>query len=317
MLLGAIGVVLALSEPTLPTDALTLQWRAPKGCPGAAEVERRVAVHAAGTSGSHSAVVVTAEVTQREHVFWVQLYLEGVSGVSRHELHSADCTVLVEATAFMAAVAMDPLAKALEPNKAEPSEAQATSPSVRHDDAVGSEVAATGSRVRGFASAQAGMAVGQLAPLGGQVGVSVGLLLPHVRLGADGTFWLPSESPLTVQDAPDAALRLQMWSAGAHACAIARLGPVELPVCGSAEAGLATGRSSGIADPKRSRRRWVAVGLGPGLAWSPVRWFALEAAADLVVALARPAFSIDGLGRVFRAPLASGRVRVGIQVRFP
>jgi len=64
-------------------------------------------------------------------------------------------------------------------------------------------------------------------------------------------------------------------------------------------------------------RPWVALRVGPALAWSPRPAFGLWLGFDVATAVFRPRFTIDALGPIYEAGVLSGRAFVAIETRFP
>jgi hypothetical protein len=91
----------------------------------------------------------------------------------------------------------------------------------------------------------------------------------------------------------------------------------ELLACAGLEIGAMIGSAVGITDPRTNAALWMAASPGAQLWFWTDRLFAIAIALEFPIPLARPRFSIDGVGVVYRAEPFSTRVHVGIEVRFP
>jgi hypothetical protein len=88
-------------------------------------------------------------------------------------------------------------------------------------------------------------------------------------------------------------------------------------VCGGGEIGQIRGEGFGVSVARRARATWAAVTAGAALLWVPLRWLAVGGGVDGVVALTRPSFVVDDVGRVHRPRPAGVRIHAGLEVRFP
>ncbi|MEM6997001.1 MAG: hypothetical protein AAF721_41240, partial [Myxococcota bacterium] len=124
--------------------------------------------------------------------------------------------------------------------------------------------------------------------------------------------------PRTGFAADRAGARIALFAAGARGCWVPTAGPVELPLCGGAEAGVIRGEPVGGRVINRQTQREAYVGaLGSfGLGWAPRPFFAVVARGELVVPLLRPGFAVGELV-AHQLPGASGRLFAGIEARFP
>src|SRR5690606_16160482 len=111
--------------------------------------------------------------------------------------------------------------------------------------------------------------------------------------------------------------RLLLAAGAVRGCGVPRWRQLEFPVCGGVELGLMRGVGRGVADPRPANDLWLALQLGPGLAWAPTRHLALTAGLDLLVALRRPGFHVAALPELARARPVGVRPMVGLEFRFP
>ena len=104
---------------------------------------------------------------------------------------------------------------------------------------------------------------------------------------------------------------------GARGCYVVPLSKVELPVCGGLQVGVLAGRAFGEGITKTPNSDvWMGLPLSAGVAWAPVRAFALAARVEAVVSLRRPGFHLNGVGDVHAADAVGARAVFGAEVRF-
>lgn len=178
----------------------------------------------------------------------------------------------------------------------------------------------SGARLRG-ALRLAGVADLGSGPLGtGGLSVTGALLGARWRAELSG-LWL---APRTARPDPtvDLGARISLFAAALRGCLTPKLGRTEVLACGGLEAGAVRGRGAGAqlgAAAAADTLPWLAVSVGPGLAYAPVPRLALTLQVDLVVPLLRPRFAVregDGYRDLFRGGAAAGRVALGLEVRF-
>lgn len=322
--MGSLGATLlgraapvAAGEPPLPAE---IRWEAPGGCPDRERVVEALHRHVAPDATTLTSVQVLAWVEATDDGYRLHVSISSEQGKTDRVMESGDCAVLAEATAFMTAVAMDPIVKSLESKSRRPPGETAPPPptprpSPRPEPSP--EPARRAERPRGFVLVEGGVSIGVLPRTAGTLRIAGGVVLPNARFGAGALHILAQDDPLELQLFPGAQVRLQLWTSEVHGCAVSHLGPVELPVCAAIELGAMLGRSQGIAQSRDDAQPWVAIAAGSGLQWAPSRWFAFGASVDAVVVALRPTFAIDGVGRVYRAPRAFARAQALVEARFP
>lgn len=128
------------------------------------------------------------------------------------------------------------------------------------------------------------------------------------------TYWFPRRE--TVSGDASAGAELDLWSGGARGCGVPRVGAaVQFPLCAGIELGPIRARGFGEPDPRDVRSWWVAVVLGPAVAWAPRPWLALWAGVEGSIALRRPGFTRPGGPALFRAAPVGVRVLGGLEFR--
>jgi len=337
------------SEPT-PADrvaaAVDLSWSAPASCPGAETVRRGIAALLASTTevSAASEVTVTATVTQGPTQFRLALEVVTPSGKTTKTTGGAQCEVLADATALIAAIAIDPSAvleatepppEEPEPDKPEPeqpkpepaaTEGEGEGEGEGRDDGTGERPAPEeGPRVapklpprvtlvRFAFRASGGLDVATLPGVSGGIGVLGAVLGANWRAELVGRVLFPRNGFVV----DDTGARIGLFTLGARGCWVPTVGPVEMPLCGGGEAGAFRGDPIGdrIANGVTVTEPYVAAIGSYEVGWAPRPFFALVGRAELVVPLLRPSFFI-GDELAHQIPPASGRLFFGIEARFP
>jgi hypothetical protein len=322
-------------------EAVVLEWDAPGSCPDAAAVRRALAGYLgeAPSAEAGAAVRAVARVSERGGGYRLSLRTETPSGVTTRQTTASDCTVLVDATAVIVAIAVDPStmlargAAAPEPVAVEP--AVEPGPVEPEPEPVAAEPVAESAaepvvepavepvpptppepRVRFGMRVGGGVDVGVLPGLAGGVRLAGAAFGRGWRAELRGDSWFPRTT--IVQDGIGG--RVSLVSLGARGCgvpAVARVG-LEFPLCAGLEAGAMRGDPVGdrIASPQSSRRPWLAADASAGLAWAPRRFIALVLQAELVVPILRAGFRV-GEVEVHRVGPVAGRGLLGLEARFP
>lgn len=340
------------TEPSVPelvspaAEAVSLTWQAPAGCPDAAAVRRALAGYLGeGPSAEAGAAVrAAARVTQGGGAYRLVLRTQTASGVSVRETTADDCAVLVDATAVIVAIAVDPSTvlgrgdAAPKPVEPEPTEPEPIEPVLVEPEPIEPEPTEPGAtepapilaaeapvpvpppappRVRYGVRVGGGVDLGVLPGVAGGLRVATAAFGRAWRAELRGDFWFPRTA--TVADGIGA--RVSLWSLGARGCGVlgvARVG-LEFPLCAGLESGAMRGdpRGDRIATPTPSRRFWLAADGSAGIAWAPWRFLALVLQAELVVPLVRTGFRVGEELEVHRAGPVAGRGMLGVEARFP
>ncbi|MEX1367730.1 MAG: hypothetical protein AB1Z98_31670 [Nannocystaceae bacterium] len=341
------GVLAAQPEPEPPTgrspaaDVVALSWEAPPGCADEAAVRRILAAYLGGETSMEAAAAVraVATVVQVDDGFSLRLRTETPSGVTTRETTEHDCAVLVEATALIVAIAVDPsvvVGRAEVPptpvtepepdpepgsepdpveveSKAGPSSPEPEPrPLVSRSDGEGIEPLP----VRFGMRASGGVDLGVLPAVAGGLRLAGAVLGRGWRAEARGDVWLPR----TAIAEEGLGARISMASGGLRGCGVptvARRG-LEFPLCGGLELGAMRGDPVGarVENGATVRRLWLAADASAGLAWAPRRYLALWVQTELVVPIVRAGFRVGDIP-VHRAGPVGGRAMLGLEARFP
>ncbi|MBK8239740.1 MAG: hypothetical protein IPK74_29810 [Deltaproteobacteria bacterium] len=282
---GFVLVALALAL-SAPEPALSLQWRAPAGCPTADEIRARLADAEATATRS---VEVVAEISQDGGQWHLALDRRSTAGHERDQMSAARCEVLADVVVLLATIALDPDATP-----------RANTPPTR---------------VRVGLGALATLDVGTLPrPRPGAL----------AALRVFGRWWSVALrgsylAAVQVRDRDDAALsaELSVWAVGLRGCATPAAKSVSFPLCVGPQFGGVRGR----AEAGAATEAWVALDLGAGLVWSiaPRRlgdMLALLVDVDAVIGLRRPGFHFKGRASLARTGAIAVRPSLGLEVRF-
>ncbi|MCR9162914.1 MAG: hypothetical protein ACE37F_14445 [Nannocystaceae bacterium] len=324
-MIGALALGFALAA--LP-EGVELTWTGARGCPDAADVERRVAERLRGREGPVRASVVVAVVSGTGGGYALSLDVT-LPGESVHrELEAAECGVLVDATAIVVGIAVEPQisAQALRTATLTPSVPE---PAVVPDVAVERaplERAATPEpepepvpepvrrRVGGVVSLRGAGVLGVLPGVAGSAGLRVGVRGRRWRaeLGGDRTFAVRH----AFAGEPSVGAEFSMWSGAVRGCGVLGKNALEFPLCAGVDAGLMRADGFGGDINRSVVEPWAAAVVAPGLVWMPHPNVGLGVALDAFVGLARPSFSGEARPLLHRAFPVGLRLAGGLEVRF-
>ena len=332
-------------------EAVALTWEAPEGCPDVAAVRRALVGYLGmGPSAEAGAAVrAVARVSRSGGEYRLELRTETASGTSVRETTAADCMVIVDATAVIVAIAVDPATvlgrgdaapKPVEPTEAEPSEPDPAEPEPEPVPSepepgepapfVAPETPAPEPEpppgVRFGVRVGGGVDYGVLPGLAGGLRLAGAVLSGARRPGPRaflrawraelrGDFWFPR----TARVDEGIGGRVSLWNVGARGCWVPQVerAGLEFPLCAGLESGAMRGEPVGdrVTNPTPTSRFWLAADGSAGLAWVPRRFIAIVAQAELVVPLVRAGFRVGDLA-VHRAGEAAVRGLVGVEARF-
>lgn len=327
-------------EPTATTpsaegEALVVRWSAPAECPDEAALVQRITALVPGATGE--GVAVEVDLRRESTRLLGRLALRTPWGSTTRELEAERCDAVLEATALLVAIAIEPLrteqalareqtlAPAPAPAPVVPASPPPSSrapapiaPAERPPEPAEAEpsAAASARAIQGTLRVEGGLAAGLLPEPGTTAAIAAGVRYGLLRVGAHAMLW-PAQRALHPGDRTVSAT-LRPWAAGVHGCGGPRWRSLELPVCLGLDAGAMQGEGRGaLVRADAAVRPYLALRLGPALAWSPVPALALWLGADLSTTLLRPGFSIEGLGAIHSAGWVSGRVFFAVEARLP
>ena len=324
MVVRVDGLVLLVSmiaaAPAGP--AVELVWDAPAGCPDRSKIDADLARFLAhGAQHDDAPVVIDARVTKDGEKFVLTLGVRASAGTIEKTMRADDCKVLASAVALVVAVLLDPTAVVETVERERVAPPPVGSPPIVTPRAPTPKPKPTPkptpeSRldVQGLVRPFVAGSFGPLPRFGVATGGILGVRIGRARIEA-----------LAIWDAPqrarasgvDAGARLDLWAVGPRGCFAPRWRTLEVPVCAGGEIGRIRGRGYGLSVSRRARATWAAFTAGAALLWVPLRWIAVGGGVDGVVALTRPSFVIDDIGRVHRPRPAGMRIHAGLELRFP
>ena len=327
-MLGSFALALALAA--LP-EGVELQWSGTDGCPSAEEVEQRVAERLADREGPVRASVVVAVASGIDGGYALSLDVTLPDESVHRDLEASDCSVLVDATAVVVGIAVEPQIPAEElrtatliPTETAPATVPAPAieretieeppPPPREVESPVPEPEPKRVRVGGLVRLQGGGTVGVLPGVAGAAGLRIGVRGRRWRaeVGGDHTFSVRHAFP----DEPSVGAEFSLWSGAARGCGVLGKTTLEFPLCAGVDAGLM--RADGFGgDINRSLvEPWAAAVVAPGLVWMPHPNVGLGLSADAFVALRRPGFTGEERPLLHRAFPVGLRLVAGLEVRF-
>ncbi len=305
----AAALMLEAAAPALP-EGLDVQWTGVLGCPSEADVVTRIAERFYEREDPVRASIVIAVVSDSDGAYRLTLEVAVADEIVHRELESDDCEVLVEATAVVAGIAVEPErsvevlrtvalideADAVVPKAPPPSsvEAVATPDPIpmagpKPPSAVQPDPRRPGYSLAGAVRLHGGVGGGVVPGVSGSAGLRLGLLGPRWRVegGADRTF----ETRGTFPTESDVGAKFTMWSGTARGCYVPRRRAVAFSLCGGVSGGLVRAEGFGGARNRIARSGWAAAVLAPTFVWLPHPRVGVGSSMDAFVALLRPSFS--------------------------
>jgi len=348
-------VLFALACALLCSVASTPAATAPTGidvagepCPGA-RLEDRVRQFVSAEQQARAGVVVEAHLRRLDDGQW-QLDLvidrEGAADPSARKLVAPHCETVVDAAAFVIAVAVDPtLAAGTAPREApvEPAPVEPTIPAPTTDERRAAPESTPPSTTReetrrvappaepepppddapppgrkgmhGILRAGGGLDGGALPRVGALFEGAIGVGGRWFRAELTGIYRLQTIERSDTD--PTVGGRFSMWAFGGRGCGVPRRGRVEFPVCAGLEGGRMVAQGYGLTMARTERLPWGAATLGPGVAFKPHKNIALVLQAAIGFPFVRSRLTIENLGTIHRTGPVFGRLWLGFEGRFP
>jgi hypothetical protein len=329
-LLASIVAVLA-GVPEPPTTAppnpevLELHWRAPPGCPTKEDLERRIRALLPAEPSGEGVLVVEGDVTTSDSgaILVLRSTFDGRS--ETREITARACGELLESTAVLLAVALEPsatIASRREPDPEPSTDTPASDPLVeiaesatedrdrpatRRTGSADRPTDARASRIGVALRIAVGIEAGAVPPPSAALSGAVSILWRRARLEAHGT-WL---APRTVRVADGRGATYQLGAFGVRGCGRVFARAIELPLCAGAEAGALRVRPRGI-DAVVANEPWAAAVASVGLvrAWGPI---GIVATVDGIVRLVGNRIEIGDAVSLRQFPV-SVRASLGIEL---
>ncbi len=156
--------------------------------------------------------------------------------------------------------------------------------------------------------------VGAIGKARGGVWLGLGLVGRRFRLDLAGQYWAPRRLVPFVSE-PSAGVVVQLGGVAVRGCWVAPRRRVALATCAGLEGGAARGRGTGLGRARSSHAPWLAATVGPELTWISRRRVGVWGAADAMLHVLRPQWSVQELGVAARTGAAGFRVVLGPTVR--
>lgn len=332
-----LSVVLATSAGfAAPSEPLVLNWQVPPGCPDGSTVEREVLQLAQLTPGTGHRVVAQGRIRVLSGSFHLQLNAElgGIAG--QREFSGTSCRGVTDAAVLTLALMLNPDARPesvrSEPERASdqepapesepPPEGPAPRASARTET---SSRATTPSEhesrysarwpLRLFGGASGGVRTGVLPDVGLEVGLGAVMAAGPVSAALAGQVTLPDSGPMP--ESSEASVELWLLSVGALAGWQFSVATVGVGTHAGLDWTRAAGRGEGISDPEQANIHWLSAQMGATAMLSVSEHVAVGSGVFGLVPLARPGFTVEGVGEVYRPQPVGIRAYVGVFLKTP
>jgi hypothetical protein len=316
-----------------------LHWEGGTACADDERARRRLARELARIeTRADERVVANVTLTAAGDRLEATLQLRTTAGESQRSMHAAHCEEIEGAVALLIATTLDPFVDLRSPSpsmvslvvpesrpetrlssRTQPDEqVEATQPSEDELEIVAvDEPMQPRPSISLVASVGAGITGGLLPAAGPHVELLVGGQWDWLRIAALGSHAFSRRSPIA--DVPEASMVLQAWGVGGIGCGVPATARLEIPLCVGVEGGrmLGAGRGEGLEFTTSASRPWLGVVARAGLhmAVTPRLRLSLDVHGDAIAW--RPAFHVEGVGRVHLASRVGGRAVLGIGLRLP
>lgn len=336
--------VAAAQDPS--GGGVEFEWDAPAGqCPTQGEVvstlERLLGGPVAAQGTGRLAVI--ARVRQEQGEWDLRLWTVSDASTSQRSMRGADCDVLAEAAALLAALAIDPavLGRADASDEArqevqrvlqepEPEPAPTPKPTPRPEPEPEAATApppspavqptrdsqAPGYRPHVDIPVGLGIGFGDLPGIGPTLRTGVGLTWTWARLEADVTYSFVRRARF---ENDDRGADVRQVFGALRGCGVIRPGVawLSIPLCGGLEAGAMIGEGVGFSSVSEGTLPWVAAVARFGVRLRLHRYVGLALAVEPFVPLGRPRFVSEAGTELWR-PLPAGiRGWLAIEMRIP
>lgn len=301
--------VISIAARARAEEPLTLKWQGPPSCARADQVKADV-LRLAGPSAGHAAPVhADVGVTREPSGFRITLHTTQLGESGERQFAGKTCDEVADATALVLSVMLAPVPTTETVKeqgfRPKPTPAPAPAPALREAPAPVPEAPKTqwgvGPRVGGD--------VGTLPRPTLFAGGAGWFAWSRVRLELGASIWVPRDTTSGPRD--DAGALVGLWAGHSKGCFAFLPGSTALEGCLGAAAGRASGRGQGIQNPSSAGASYVALLPGATLR-SRVGPLPASLGLDVPVALVRPAFEIDGYGRIYRASPVALRATLGV-----
>jgi hypothetical protein len=315
-----------------PSEGVPVRWEAPGECPDLAALRGRVHALVPGLLDRRDAAGSRVEIEIRAGAdgYAATVFVRNRDGETRRELAASDCEIVLEASALILAVALDPVGASMSlneeaaieptpaPRAAEPEPPAEREPAVEAEPVEQLVIASDSAEVDPPRRIGIGVRV-----LGGggygptttgyaTIGGTLALIGPRWRAELGGLWAIPR----IVRTDAGFGGRFDSWAVLGRGCFAPKLRRLELPSCGGLELGSVRGRGLGdlpISD--QASFLWIALAAAQGLWFSPIERVGIGLELDLAVPLNRGGFVVE-TSEVQRIAAVTVRGLGGIELRW-
>ena len=292
-----------------PTEPLTLDWSGPPECPDRATVHREVLRLAQLTAVSLHHVAATARVQRQGARYHLSLKaeLDGVSG--QREFEGQSCDSVADAAVLTLALMLNPDAqidRVAPPAASEPAPPARVEPVLVHEappppvaaspDSAASDSSPWPTHVAG--GVMGGLRTGVLPDVGVELGVGARVLTGPLSLMLAASAMPPQSAP--APESLDARAELWLLSLGALAGWHTRFEPFGFGMSAGVDWTRASGRGDGVSEPEQAHIHWLSAQFGGTAMLAVTEHVDLGTGVFGLVPLARPAFTFEEIGTVYR-----------------
>jgi hypothetical protein len=276
--LGAISVLFGPVRPAAaaaPSQAITLRWQAPEGCPSQPQVEEEIRSALAHLQG-HGAVEVTADVTLRESDpgFWLRVRVLHEGQTGERVLPIDDCDDASRAAALLVALSVGNPPPPLPPAPPPPPPPRPPPPRAPE--------------LRWTVGAGPRLALGVAPEVSAGFGLSASYSHSFWRLSARGAAFAPSHHDIPGKQVGGS---FQLFTGGLFACA-GYPGTITLYGCVGGRLDHLKGEGTGGSASFQQSTQIGSLAAGVTLEWSLTRRFRLRTELEAGYPLADARFTI-------------------------
>ncbi len=327
-----------------------VDWRAPPSCPAVSVVRQSIDdLLGPEVPSDRTLVNVRMEVRHEDTQWILDMELRTDTGLAHRTIVGERCEDVLAAGALVVAIAVDPSvaernaertadleradmgvgeSRASVPEPIASAETRTTAPANQASLRRSRPVAATppnetasSSKKRQFlgwaARAAGGVGFGVLPEIGGNLQVAVTARFRWFRAELGATYWFVREASVAGPSVTsDLGGAFRLWTVDARGCGVPAVSRVEFPLCAALLVGAMHARGQGeLAVTRTPMSSWVGLSAGPGVMVELHPRVSLGMHVDGIVVLAKPSFSIDGVGRVCCTQSGGGQALASFELR--
>jgi hypothetical protein len=328
--IAASGAAVYAHAETVSHDALTLEWEAPPGCPGARATLDRIESLLGDSPGARERVQARGSVRRSDRGVW-ELSLETAQSAQRFErsVRAESCEEVTEAGALIIALAIAPnlssggsqfveLARQPESSESPSPKPPATVAPTPEEPARSTEGARADAESRAKRAAALRVVAAALCDVGTlprpALGAELGAALSLRPLYVEVVGTVLPDARETIAD--DRGGDISLLGGGVRVCYAAQGGRLSGRACAGAEFGRLQGTGVGASWSVSQDVFWSAgrVGVAGSYAFSSA--LALRAGIEALVPVSRPEFILENVGPVHQPAAVAGRLAVGLELSF-